>query len=112
MSASSPPFRWERRKAGIAVPQSALLMGEGESWVYVENADNHFLRTRIDTAKPTANGYFLAPGTGIKAGDKIVTRGAGLHPVPRNQSQHRRRGLTHALAWSIFACAMPAPWRL
>jgi hypothetical protein len=65
-------------ESGIAVPQSALLMGEGESSVYVENANNHFLRTRIDTSKPTANGYFLAPGSGIKAGDKIVTRGAGL----------------------------------
>src|ERR1700760_2248830 len=30
-------------ESGVAVPQSALLMGEGESSVYVENADNHFL---------------------------------------------------------------------
>ena len=65
-------------ETGIAVPQSALLMGEGETSVYVEDKDNHFLRTRIDTSKPTGNGYFLAPGAGLKAGDKVVTAGAGL----------------------------------
>jgi hypothetical protein len=63
---------------GIIVPRSALLMGEGESSVYTENADKHFLRTRIDTSRPVANGYFVQPGTGIAAGQKVVTSGAGM----------------------------------
>jgi hypothetical protein len=61
---------------GIVVPTAALILGEGESWVYIETAAGHFLRTRIETDKPDGNGYFMA--TGIKAGQKIVTTGAGL----------------------------------
>ena len=63
---------------GVMVPASALLMGEGESSVYVEDKDNHFLRTRVDATRPVENGYFLAPGAGLKPGDKVVTGGAGL----------------------------------
>jgi hypothetical protein len=63
---------------GIAVPVAALLMGEGQSSVYVETGDNHFLRTRIDTGRPMAEGYFVLPGAGIAAGQKIVTSGAGV----------------------------------
>ena len=63
---------------GIAVPASALLMGEGEASVYVETGANHFLRTRIDIGKPTVDGYFVQPGAGIAVGQKIVTGGAGL----------------------------------
>jgi hypothetical protein len=65
-------------ESGIAVPASALLMGEGEASVYVETGDKHFLRTRIDTGKPMANGYFVRPGAGIAPGQKVVTSGAGL----------------------------------
>lgn len=63
---------------GIVVPAAALLMGEGQASVYVETGDNHFLRTRIDTGKQMADGYFVLPGTGITVGQKIVTSGAGL----------------------------------
>jgi hypothetical protein len=63
-------------ESGIVVPATALILGEGESWVYIETAAGHFLRTRIETDKPDGNGYFMA--TGIKAGQKIVTTGAGL----------------------------------
>jgi len=63
---------------GIAVPASALLMGEGQASVYVETGGNHFLRTRIDIGKPMADGYFVQRDAGIAAGQKVVTSGAGL----------------------------------
>jgi hypothetical protein len=65
-------------QSGFWVPASALVMGDGATWVYLENGENHFLRTGVDTDKPLDNGYFVAPGSGIAAGNKIVTKGAGL----------------------------------
>lgn len=65
-------------QTGLAVPASALLLGEGQSSVYVEIAPNHFLRTRISTDKPLPGGYFVSPGSGIAPGQRIVTDGAGL----------------------------------
>ena len=63
---------------GMMVPASALLMGEGESSVYLETGQGHFLRQRIDANRPLGDGYFLLPGAGLKPGDKVVTGGAGL----------------------------------
>src|SRR5689334_21220972 len=41
----------DQTQCGLCVPSSALVMGDGANWVYLENADNHFLRTPIDTGK-------------------------------------------------------------
>ena len=65
-----------RAESGAVVPASALLIGDSESWVYVQNGDNHFLRSAIDTGKPLGDGYFV--GGGIAPGSRIVTSGAGL----------------------------------
>jgi hypothetical protein len=65
-------------QSGLWLPASALVMGDGEDWVYLENADNHFLRNPIDTGKPLNDGYFV-PATGdLAAGKKVVTKGAGI----------------------------------
>jgi hypothetical protein len=63
---------------GITIPSRAVLLGESETWVYQEIKANTFLRTRIDISRPTADGYFLSPDSGLKPGQKIVTTGAGL----------------------------------
>jgi hypothetical protein len=63
---------------GIVVPAAALVLGESETWVYLENRPNHFLRMPIDTGKPLGDGYFLDRNAGIAAGQEIVTKGAGL----------------------------------
>ena len=65
-------------EAGVVVPAAALLLSDSGTWVYVQNGDNHFLRTPIDTSKPLGNGYFVANSSGIAPGQKIVTTGAGL----------------------------------
>jgi hypothetical protein len=63
---------------GVVVPATALVISDGENWVYLENGDNHYLRTRIDISKPEGEGYFVAAGSGIAPGAKVVTSGAGL----------------------------------
>ena len=63
---------------GLWVPASALVMGDGENWIYLENADNHFLRSPIDTGKPLNDGYFVPAKGDLAAGKKVVTQGAGI----------------------------------
>jgi len=60
---------------GVKVPATALVFGESEAWAYVQTGATTFLRTKIDTSRPTGDGYFV---TGIKPGDKIVVGGSGL----------------------------------
>jgi hypothetical protein len=65
-------------ETGVTVPAAALVIGQGESWVYTEKSAGHFLRIPVDTGKPLGEGYFV-PGTGgLAAGEKVVTAGAGL----------------------------------
>jgi hypothetical protein len=65
-------------QAGVLVPASALVMGDGANWVYRQNGDNHFVRAPIATDKPVGEDYFVANGAGLAAGQKVVTAGAGL----------------------------------
>ena len=63
---------------GVVVPQSAILVGENDVWVYVEPEQGHFTRVRVDTTRPTPGGIFLPRDGGIAANEKVVTAGAGL----------------------------------
>ena len=63
-------------QAGVIVPAAALIYGDNEAWVYVQTRPETFLKTRIDIGKPLGEGYFVADG--IRAGQRIVTGGAGL----------------------------------
>jgi hypothetical protein len=65
-------------QAGVTVPAAALIYGDNEAWVYVQTQASTFLKTKIDIGKPLGDGYFVADGAGIRAGQKIVTSGAGL----------------------------------
>jgi hypothetical protein len=65
-------------QSGLWVPATALVMGDGADWVYLENSENHFLRSPIDTGKPLNDGYFVPAGGDMAAGKKVVTQGAGL----------------------------------
>jgi len=62
-------------QAGAKIPSQALVYSESEVWVYVQTAENTFLRTKVDISRPLDDGYFV--GT-VKPGDKVVTDGAGL----------------------------------
>ena len=65
-------------QSGLWVPASALVMGDGADWVYLENGDNHFQRSPVDTSKPLNDGYFVPTGGDLAAGKKVVTAGAGV----------------------------------
>lgn len=61
--------------SGVVIPAAAAVLSEGKYWCYVEKKPGTFVRTEIDTARPTAEGYFVTGGVG--AGDKVVTAAAG-----------------------------------
>jgi hypothetical protein len=64
--------------AGVTVPAGALIYGDNEAWVYAQTRPETFLKTKIDIGKPLGDGYFVADGAGIRAGQGVVTSGAGL----------------------------------
>jgi hypothetical protein len=61
---------------GVRIPAAALVISDNKSWCYVEKSPGTFVRKEIDTAKPLADGYFVAEG--IVPGDRVVTAAAGL----------------------------------
>jgi hypothetical protein len=65
-------------ESGVTVPATALVYGESEAWAYVQTQPGTFLKTKIDTGKALGEGYFTADGAGIRAGQPVVTSGAGL----------------------------------
>jgi len=68
--------------AGVFVPAAAVVQWEGLAWAYVQRADGHnrkrFVRRRVDTSKPVANGWLVTHGgaLGVHAGDTVVVQGA------------------------------------
>lgn len=65
-------------QSGLWVPASALVMGDGAEWVYLQDADNHFVRSPVDAGKPLNDGYFVPAAGELAAGKKVVTEGAGI----------------------------------
>jgi hypothetical protein len=61
---------------GVIVPAAAVVLSESHYWCYLEKDEGHFVRTPVDTSRPTADGYFVSAG--IEPGDKVVTAAAGL----------------------------------
>jgi len=59
---------------GVLIPAEAAVISEGKYWCYVEEKPGTFVRTEIDSGKPFENGYVVTQG--VKAGDKVVIRGA------------------------------------
>jgi hypothetical protein len=59
---------------GVLVPAEAAVISDGKYWCYIEDKPGTFVKTEIDTGKPFENGYVVTQG--VKAGDKVVTRGA------------------------------------
>jgi len=64
--------------SGILIPASALVLSASQSWAYVETKPGTFLRVPVDISKPLPGGYFQPANGPIKAGQAIVTSGAGL----------------------------------
>jgi hypothetical protein len=58
----------------VLVPADAAVISDGKYWCYIETKPGRFVRTEIDAGKPFEDGYAVSEG--VKAGDKVVTRGA------------------------------------
>ncbi len=61
--------------SGVVVPASATLMSQGKYWCFVEAKPGTFVKTEVDTGRPTGEGYFVTEG--VEAGNAIVTAAAG-----------------------------------
>ena len=61
--------------AGVVVPFPAVVISAGKYWCYLEAKPGLFVRTEVDTAMPTDDGYFVTAG--IAPGAKVVTTSAG-----------------------------------
>lgn len=62
------------RLSGVIVPRSAVVWLNGDSWVYVQTAQDQFTRIAVSTDHPVAQGFFVSgrPATG----ERVVRTGA------------------------------------
>jgi hypothetical protein len=63
-------------RTGVVVPRSAVLWRAGRPLVFRVRSGNRFEPVTIATDAPAAGGYFVSAA--LKAGDRIVVRGAAL----------------------------------
>jgi hypothetical protein len=61
-------------RAGVVVPNSAVLRHGGSSMVYVQTGDGVFSRRVVHLEHPTTEGWFVTDG--IAAGESVVVSGA------------------------------------
>jgi hypothetical protein len=61
--------------AGVIIPFPAVVISAGKYWCYLEAKPGLFVRTEVDTAMPTDDGYFVTAG--IAPGARVVTTSAG-----------------------------------
>ena len=62
--------------AGVLIPESGVVVSNGQSWCFVQRAPDKFARVPLDLSRPLPGGYFMS--SGISAGQQIVTTAAGL----------------------------------
>lgn len=61
---------------GLLVPAAAVVNHDGYSYVFVPGADDHVARRQVETG--TALGTDVEVTAGLKAGERVVERGAGF----------------------------------
>jgi hypothetical protein len=61
-------------RAGLVIPNSAIVVYASEAWCYVETEPQKFERRSVPLDYPVDEGYLVTAG--FEAGDKIVVRGA------------------------------------
>lgn len=61
---------------GVLVPSSAVVWYAGQPWVYVQDGPARFARRPLGSADEVGSSYFATRG--FKAGERVVTRGAGI----------------------------------
>jgi len=61
-------------RAGVLVPDAAIVQWEGLAWTYRRVAANSFERVRVATLRPARGGWIAGPP--LVQGDTVVVRGA------------------------------------
>lgn len=61
-------------RSGVVVPSGAVVWSQGSAWCYVEASPGKFVRTPVQNANPSAQGWFVTEG--IDPGARVVTSGA------------------------------------
>ena len=59
---------------GVLLPSSAIVRYEGETFVYVQESDEKFVREEVKLDTPLKNGWLVTDG--LKAGEKVVVSAA------------------------------------
>jgi hypothetical protein len=61
---------------GVEVPRECVVRQGFQAWVYVEDEPRQFLRVPVTLNHRTPPGWFVPSGEKLKAGERVVTRGA------------------------------------
>ena len=78
---------------GVAIPRSALVDQDGRSVVYVQVDGEHFAERAVRTGPRAGN--LVAIRSGLRVGDRIVTRGAHLVRLADQASGEAPHGHIH-----------------
>jgi hypothetical protein len=65
-----------KARAGVAVPEAAVVWHGGRAWAYVREEPTTFLRKPVSTAEEIGNAWFNAEG--FEPGEQVVVSGAQL----------------------------------
>jgi len=63
-------------RAGVVVPEGAVVRWSGVRWVYRASGAGHFERVALADAQPVEGGLFVT--TGLAAGEEIAVAGAAV----------------------------------
>lgn len=63
-------------RAGVIIPNGAIVIFAAQSWCYIETAPEKFERRIVSLDHPVDDGYLVT--TGFTAGERVVVRGASL----------------------------------
>lgn len=65
-----------KARAGVAVPEAAVVWHGGKAWAYVKQDDKSFVRKLVSTDNEIGDAWFNVDG--FKGGDQVVVSGAQL----------------------------------
>jgi len=66
----------EKTRAGVIVPQTAVVWYANKAWIYKKQAADKFIRVQISTDIEAGDGWFNL--SGVKPGEEVITNGAQL----------------------------------
>ena len=72
-------------QSGVVIPRVAVTRFNGKPWIYLQSAEDTFLRREISLERPLAEGWFVTQG--MKPGDRVVVGGAQMLLSEEQKSQ-------------------------